>query len=173
MTDRIILSFRLADIDEVGTVQRLQRRFFGWSPIWLVLLVALASGAITTVVAVKVFDNPARPVFAGMVAGVVAYYFSHFVNQAFTMRLQRAVLAAPFRQEEVEVVLGPDGAFRTQSLLPWRWITEVVEEENMTLLLLSPTEFLPLPHSRLQGGVTPAQMRAAIAAWRKAAEVAD
>jgi hypothetical protein len=169
MTEPIILRFRLADLDETGISGRLQKRYYGPFPAILLAAVLLGSGTAAIFAVVVYLQYDLNAALAGVVAGGVAMMITLRANRFYAEKLQRAVLAAPFRHDEITVILRPDGAYRTESLLPWRWIVDVIEDEGVTLLLISPLEFLPLPHDRLQDGVTPDQMRAAIAEWRAAA----
>ena len=173
MTDRpdpITLAYRLADVAETRLTLALRQRFYGrWTALLIGGSAGLAAGLFWVLALLWLRLDPPS-VAVGLVIGGAALLVSSVFARRATRRLQREILAAPFRQAETALTLGPDGIRRPLGgLLPWSMITEVVERPDTTLLLLSPVEFLPLPHDRLPKGIGPQQLRAAIATWRESA----
>jgi hypothetical protein len=90
------------------------------------------------------------------------------VTRLRTQRLRRALLAHPVRSEPRVNVLSQSGAKRGPHLFAWSDVAEVTTLPGMTLLLLSPLDFIALPDASLPPGLTPEALRAQIALWRAA-----
>jgi len=97
-----------------------------------------------------------------------------FLNAYWRKKLMREMDAAPIRQGTRSVVLSADGISSPSSLIVgvmrWSDITDVAEQSDLTLLLFSPIEYIPLPDAGLPEGLTRAALLTQIASWRDAAK---
>ncbi|MCF6234341.1 MAG: YcxB family protein [Rhodobacteraceae bacterium] len=161
------------DTDDARIARYLAARFYGrWSSI--LILGAAMVVVLAGILAVE-FLLPRGHVPPNWLVAFAPLSFAVFagawLNTRRRNKLRRALNDAPIRRESRSVILSDLGiadiATVPGAAMPWRFVTGVVEYRDMVLLLLSPTEYIPLPVSGLPDGLDRAALLQQIAEWRK------
>jgi hypothetical protein len=158
-------------VDELAISRQLNRRYIGFWRGRLAFIPVWCLGILAGVIAARL-NGSDNWRFDAMVAiyTVIGLLIGNLIYlRIFYSRLRRALLAHSVRSEPRVNVLSQSGAKRGPHLFAWSEITEITALPGMTLLLLSPLDFIALPDASLPPGLIPESFRAQIAAWRAAA----
>ena len=172
----IVIKRDWGEINRAGIARFLNSRFYGRWPRIIILGVALM--VLVAGILAAEFLLPRRHVPPNWTVAFAPLYFAVvaavLLNARWRRRLYRALNDAPIRRENLPVRLSRQGISDTgmapETAMPWRFVTGVVEYRDMVLLLLSPTEYIPLPDSGLPDGLGRAGLLEQIGKWREADE---
>lgn len=169
VNDEIVVALDWREIDASRIQGRLAARFHGRWTWFFIGFAALFVALFCQGVLERVIGNGASGFLAACLGALVFIAMAQRQNK----RLIRAMSAAPARQEASQISVGPDGIAAPGALaagrIPWRWVTDVVEDEVGLLVLFSPLEFIPLVDASLPDGMARGTLKARIDAWREAA----
>ncbi len=108
----------------------------------------------------------------GLVCGLLLLALFDRLGKIVQARAYDAFARGPSRKDGTDVILDASGVVATGKgslwQLSWTAIVAVEELDDFTLLRPSEVDYLPIPHASLPLGVTPEDLRAAIAHWRSA-----
>lgn len=111
-------------------------------------------------------------VAVGMAFGLGTILLLHRQTRASEGLARKAFALAPSRRDGTDVVLDASGILAVGAgsrwHLTWAAILSVEELDDFTLIRPSEVEYLPIPHANLPPGITPEDLRRAIAHWRGA-----
>ncbi len=157
------------EIEAAKIQSMLSNRFFGF---WGWTAVSVITGAAAGL-AIVVLGRVMGPGGSGVIAIGLALIVFALLAMRLQNKLRRAMSDVPARQEPSSVTLDGAGISGPGALIagriPWRWVTEIVDSEDILLVLFSPVEFIPLADSGLPDGMTRAKLKAQIETWREAA----
>lgn len=109
---------------------------------------------------------------AGLVCGLLLLALFDRLGKIAQARAHDAFARGPSRKDGTDVILEASGIVATGKgslwQLSWAAIVSVEELDDFTLIRPSEVEYLPIPHANLPPGVTPEDLRRAIAHWRGA-----
>jgi hypothetical protein len=110
----------------------------------------------------------------GVVVGILAFLLASLVvNNLLTRSYRRSIEAAPMRRIPSRLHLSSTGVRHltegSETAVAWNLVSDVVVHKGTTLVLMSPVDYIPIPHISLPPGLSPESLLAQIAAWRAAA----
>jgi len=163
----VALDWREVDVAKIQSM--LSNRFFGF---WGWTAVSVVTGA-TAGVGILFLWRLLGPGGSGIIAVGLAVIVFALLATRLQNKLRRAMFDVPARQEPSSITLDAAGIAAPGALIagriPWRWVTEIVDSEDILLVLFSPMEFIPLADSGLPDGMTRERLKAQIKTWREAA----
>lgn len=171
MSEGIELRFALAEVDELAVSRHLMREYFGAGVRFVMPGIVLSAVFVLSAVAHLVIgiDMLSPAGIAGLYVVGIAFIIAGLVNRRMMARLNRDIRNSPIRHAPEVFVVGPEGVTRGGLLFPWAFVQRVSCRPEVTLLCVSPREYVPLLHSALPADVTPEQLRKRIEAWREGA----
>lgn len=151
----------------------LAKRFYGWLPQILIPVTGVMT-AFLVILVLRAIVNPTDLPASWAVAFVpfyLGYIVAKLMNDYWKRRLFKALGSAEIRRQGQSIFLSKHGisisGFDDNYPVGWPVVTEVVETKDTTLLLMSPTEYFPLPDEGLPSGLTRPALLEQIAEWRR------
>lgn len=164
---KVTLDWSQINTEKLGAF--IVNRFFGyWSTFYQMFAPFFVVGIVFAVL--ETDHGPADKLFLSLLSGAAVHLFLTMWRQR---KFKAARDTAPFRQEVATMLIGPQGITGSDAkitgLMPWRWVTEILEAENTVLLMMAPVDYLVVPISGLPEGMTRSEFVAQIEVWRSAA----
>lgn len=146
-----------------------------WRALALVLAILIGIAAVVDLVRYAGVSVELIYLFIGLAAGFGIY--NTFLDRGYR-RIARLMAANPVFAGELVATLDPRGVEirgdASLSRLDWQAVDDVLVLESGALVLLVPSEILPIPEDALPPGLTRAELVARIERWReRAAERTD
>ncbi len=173
MTDPIEVKVDLTEVNQKETYAFLVQRFYGPWPKRFVGLIAVVTLLASYILASLIIGPEAFPSYGPtwFIPVAAAFLTITAFNAFFRRKLEKAVNASLYqRRPAVPIQLDKNGISARGDLIEWSFVVGIEVWDNVTLILVSPTHFLPIPHASLPPDITPVDLHARITAWREATQ---
>ncbi len=160
------------DVDFRGTAYFLYARHSPWSNHWAIIFyLTLAILAFSVFQMFQLDSDGARLLFPWVLMGsvYVAYALMHTRSDKIFIQ---AVEQSPWHQGTTKITLSQNGMriIKDSAELTVKWgaVTDVLANlPDKTLILMSPSDYVPCPDAALPDGLTRADLLEQIAKWRE------
>jgi hypothetical protein len=173
MTEPVELKIQMSDVNQKAIQAFLARRFYGPWPKRLVGLIAVVTMFASYILVSLIIGHEAFPSYGPTWLIPVAASFLTITafNAFFRRKLEKAVNTSPFqRRPAFPARLDANGIALRGDLIEWSLVVDLDVWSDITLILVSPLQYVPIPHANLPSNLTPADLHARISGWRSAAQ---
>jgi hypothetical protein len=169
--NEITVTYDPVVVDEFMISRRLNSRFLRRWPLRLAANLPMISGLAVASAASVLFGSGdfATDLWIALCTVIGVLIGNAVLLQIYYGQTKRLVMAHPYRRALKVNVVTASGAQRGQQTFVWSDVSDVMTQPGVTLLLLSPLDFIAFPDSSLPPGLSPEDLRARIAGWRAAA----